>query len=162
MKKELCLHSNCWRSFGFPESRSTWRLIFLTNSRLQAKEFGEAEVWMNERLMRAAPGQFAEFVTAFEETQTTKQKAKLKRRNEPIPLWLVWKFEGDFTLWNLMVKKEFPYNVEPIIYGKELRSRKGAKRSLRTIKAVMLEVNYLWIQPIISSFFGNTNFHWQI
>lgn len=32
---------------------------------LQAKEFGEAEVWMNERLMRAAPQYFAEFITAF-------------------------------------------------------------------------------------------------
>ena len=34
---------------------------------LQAKEFGEAEVWMNERLMRVAPSSFAKFVTAFEE-----------------------------------------------------------------------------------------------
>ena len=33
----------------------------------QAKEFGEAEVWMNERLMRVAPSSFAKFVTAFEE-----------------------------------------------------------------------------------------------
>ena len=33
----------------------------------QAKEFGEAEVWMNERLMRAAPSCFARFITAFED-----------------------------------------------------------------------------------------------
>ena len=33
----------------------------------QAKEFGEAEVWMNERLMRAAPKCFAQFITAFED-----------------------------------------------------------------------------------------------
>ena len=36
---------------------------------LQAKEFGEAEVWMNERLMRAAPQYFAEFITAFEDSE---------------------------------------------------------------------------------------------
>ena len=34
---------------------------------VQAKEFGEAEVWMNERLMRAAPQYFAQFITAFED-----------------------------------------------------------------------------------------------
>ena len=36
---------------------------------MQAKEFGEAEVWMNERLMRAAPQYFAEFITAFEDSE---------------------------------------------------------------------------------------------
>ena len=36
---------------------------------VQAKEFGEAEVWMNERLMRAAPQYFAEFITAFEDNE---------------------------------------------------------------------------------------------
>lgn len=109
---------------------------------IQAKEFGEAEVWMNERLMRAAPGAFAEFVTAFEETQTAKQRAKLKARNEPIPLWLVWKFEGDYTLWNLMIKKEFPYNVEELLFGDTIDLPKGPQRALITIKAVMLEVNF--------------------
>ena len=49
---------------------------------VQAKEFGEAEVWMNERLMRAAPRQFAEFVTAFEDRDA------LARRGAE-PLWLV-------------------------------------------------------------------------
>ena len=33
----------------------------------QAKEFGEAEVWMNERLSRHAPGACAEFITAFKD-----------------------------------------------------------------------------------------------
>ena len=47
----------------------------------QAKEFGEAEVWMNERLMRAAPRQFAEFVTAFEDRDAAPRRAE--------PLWLV-------------------------------------------------------------------------
>ena len=58
----------------------------------QAKEFGEAEVWMNERLMRSAPNGFAQFVTAFEEAEPGKAG----------PLWLVWRYEGDFTLADLM------------------------------------------------------------
>lgn len=33
----------------------------------KAKEFGEAEVWMNERLMRLPKRCCAEFITAFEE-----------------------------------------------------------------------------------------------
>ncbi len=33
---------------------------------LQAKEFGEAEVWMNERMMRTGGNHVAEFITAFQ------------------------------------------------------------------------------------------------
>ena len=48
---------------------------------LQAKEFGEAEVWMNERLMRAAPQYFAEFITAFEdgEQRSMPQRGPVRR-----------------------------------------------------------------------------------
>ena len=47
---------------------------------------------MNERLMRSAPNGFAQFVTAFEEAESGKAG----------PLWLVWRYEGDFTLADLM------------------------------------------------------------
>ena len=47
---------------------------------------------MNERLMRSAKTHFAEFVTAFEEAIPGKTG----------PLWLVWRYEGDFTLSDLM------------------------------------------------------------
>lgn len=59
---------------------------------LQAKEFGVPEVWMNERLMRIAPKSFAEFLYAFEETSS--KGADL--------LWLVWRYEGDYTLFDLL------------------------------------------------------------
>lgn len=58
----------------------------------QAKEFGEAEVWMNERLMRAAPQYFAEFITAFEdgEQRTAPQRGPVSQPspdyNESAPL----------------------------------------------------------------------------
>ena len=48
----------------------------------QAKEFGEAEVWMNERLMRYAPQACAEFITAFVESDKPNS-----------PLWLIWLYE---------------------------------------------------------------------
>lgn len=47
---------------------------------------------MNERLMRSAPDGFAQFVTAFEEADPGKVG----------PLWLVWRYEGAFTLADLM------------------------------------------------------------
>lgn len=101
---------------------------------LQAKEFGEAEVWMNERLMRAAPGCFAEFLTAFEaEEKTSKGKA-------PEPLWLVWQYEGDYTLFDLMQKKDFPYNMEPLLLGQELDMPKGPQRKAVTISIIMQQV----------------------
>ena len=53
---------------------------------MQAKEFGEAEVWMNERLMRVAPVSVAEFITAFEEPRP---ETKRRKSAAPEPLWLV-------------------------------------------------------------------------
>ena len=64
----------------------------------QANEFGEAEVWMNERLMRSAPKGFASFVTAFEGAPSGNRATAGK----PAPLWLVWRYEGNFTLADLM------------------------------------------------------------
>ena len=92
---------------------------------------------MNERLMRAAPGRFAEFVTAFEERPS---EAKGRKSKQPNPLWLIWKFEGDWTLWNLMQKRDFPYNIEGLLLGQEVDLPKGPQRSLLTIRLVMTEV----------------------
>ena len=100
----------------------------------QANEFGEAEVWMNERLMRAAPGCFAEFLTAFEAEETT------SKNKGPEPLWLIWQYEGDYTLWDLMQKKDFPYNLEQTLLGRELDMPKGPQRKAVTISLVMQQV----------------------
>ena len=101
---------------------------------LQAKEFGEAEVWMNERLMRSAPGCFAEFITAFEAEETT------SKNKGPEPLWLIWQYEGDYTLWDLMQKKDFPYNLEQALLGRELDMPKGPQRKAVTLSLVMQQV----------------------
>jgi serine/threonine protein kinase len=67
----------------------------------RAKGFGEAEVWMNERCMRACPSSIAQFITAFGETE-----------NIGDPLWICWVYEGDTTLWSAMQKRDFPFNIE--------------------------------------------------
>ena len=93
---------------------------------------------MNERLMRAAPGKFAQFVTAFEERPP---EGKNKSRNkQPNPLWLIWKYEGDWTLSNLMQKRDFPYNLETLLLGQEVDLPRGPQRAILTIRLVMLEV----------------------
>ena len=119
---------------------------------------------MNERLMRAAPGRFAEFVTAFEEAAPEpKSKSKSKFKNTPNLLWLVWKFEGDWTLWNLMQKRDFPYNLEPLLLGQEVDLPKGPQRSILTIRLVMLEVRFKGCNckficfPVVAVSFGMPN-----
>lgn len=92
---------------------------------------------MNERLMRAAPGCFAEFLTAFEAEETPS-----KNNKAPEPLWLIWQYEGDYTLWDLMQKKDFPYNMEPLLLGQELDMPKGPQRKAVTISIIMQQVSY--------------------
>lgn len=48
---------------------------------------------MNERMMRWAPQSAAEFITAFSDG----------RAEFGDPTWLVWAYEGDYTLADLMV-----------------------------------------------------------
>jgi len=96
----------------------------------KAQEFGEAEVWMNERLMRSPGRSCAEFIAAFEQ----------KEKSGTDPLWIIWKYEGDYTLWDLMQKRNFPYNLEPLLLGKELDMPAGPYRQMITIKLVMKQV----------------------
>lgn len=56
----------------FPVSRRNASLNAVSQ---QAKEFGQAEAWMNERLMRLGGKHAAEFITAFDETLTQRVPA---------------------------------------------------------------------------------------
>ncbi|PNW87375.1 hypothetical protein CHLRE_02g120250v5 [Chlamydomonas reinhardtii] len=109
----------------------------------KAKEFGEAEVWMNERMSRVAGHHVAEFVTAFDESLNVPLPAAAGKRAAPVQptspldansIWLVWVYEGDNTLSSLMERREWPYNLEPLLFGRELRAPRGPVRELVTIK----------------------------
>lgn len=52
----------------------------------------------------------------------------------------VWQYEGDYTLWDLMQKKDFPYNMEPLLLGGELDLPKGPRRKALTIQLVLQQV----------------------
>jgi len=75
----------------------------------RATDYGEAEYWMNSRLQIACPGACADYVYCFEGPPANKGD------DEP-SLWLVWKYEGRQTLFDLMKEKNFPYNVEPFLF----------------------------------------------
>jgi hypothetical protein len=49
-------------------------------------------------------------------------------------------FTLQFTLYDMMTKREFPYNVEPILLGRELRLQKDKRRRLVTLKLVMQQL----------------------
>ena len=51
------------------------------------------QAWMNERMMRWAPKSAAEFITAFSDGNAQFGDST----------WLVWTYEGDYTLADLMV-----------------------------------------------------------
>eukprot|EP00798_Chlamydomonas_sp_ICE-L_P022287 gene22287-29365_t len=103
----------------------------------KAKEFGEAEVWMNERMMRVDGAEHcAELVAAFD------QRDGAGPGTSPLDsdIWLVWKFEGDNTLNDVMEKRDFPYNMETILLGRELNLPKGPRRRLVTVKLALKQL----------------------
>ena len=58
------------------------------------------------------------------------------------PLWLVWRYEGDYTLYDLMQKKDWPYNLEPLLFGRELNIPKGPERRWLSLRVVMKQAGH--------------------
>ncbi|XVE85974.1 hypothetical protein DITRI_Ditri17bG0135000 [Diplodiscus trichospermus] len=93
----------------------------------KATEYGAVEIWMNERVRRACASSCADFVYGFLESSS-------KKGGE---YWLVWRFEGEATLADLMQSKEFPYNVETMILGEVQNLPKGLERENQIIQTIM-------------------------
>ncbi|KAG6398952.1 hypothetical protein SASPL_140424 [Salvia splendens] len=93
----------------------------------KATEYGAVEIWMNERVRRACANSCADFMYGFLETSA-------KKGSE---YWLIWKFEGESTLADLVQSKEFPYNVEALILDKVQDMPKGIERENRIIQTIM-------------------------
>ena len=49
----------------------------------------------------------------------------------------MWQYEGDFTLYDLMQKKDWPYNLEPLLLGRELDLPRSPRRRWATLRLVM-------------------------
>ncbi|KAB1200314.1 Serine/threonine-protein kinase STN8, chloroplastic [Morella rubra] len=98
-----------------------------------AEECGELEEWFNYRLSRAAPEACAEFLGSFVAEETTSQFTKGGK-------WLVWKFEGDRNLADYMKDRNFPLNLEPIMFGRVLQGVDSVERNALIIKQVMRQI----------------------
>ncbi|XP_006655552.2 serine/threonine-protein kinase STN7, chloroplastic [Oryza brachyantha] len=98
----------------------------------KATEYGAVEIWMNERVRRACASSCADFIYGFRES-----KAKGKGADE---YWLIWRYEGEDTLFDLMQSKEFPYNVETKILGDVQNLPKGVARENKIIQTVMRQL----------------------
>ena len=97
----------------------------------KATEFGEAEVWMNERIMRSSPEIAATYITAFPDGPEPRPGD---------PLWLMWEFEGNKTLGDMMKVREFPRNTEVYLFGKSLSVLPGPNRRAASIRVIMKQV----------------------
>ncbi|XP_043715877.1 serine/threonine-protein kinase STN7, chloroplastic-like [Telopea speciosissima] len=96
----------------------------------KATEYGAVEIWMNERVRRACTNSCADFVYGFLESSSKKEGE----------YWLIWRFEGEATLTDLMLSKEFPYNVETMILGEVQDLPKGLERESRIIQTIMRQL----------------------
>ncbi|KAF9618258.1 hypothetical protein IFM89_000893 [Coptis chinensis] len=96
----------------------------------RASEYGAVEIWMNERVRRACANSCADFVYGFLEKSS-------KKGDE---YWLIWRFEGDTTLADFMLSKEFPYNVEAMILKEAQDLPKGLERENRIIQTIMRQL----------------------
>ena len=96
----------------------------------KATEYGAVEIWMNERVRRACASSCADFVYGFLE-------GSKKKGGE---YWLIWRYEGESTLSDLMQSKDFPYNVETMILGKVQDMPKGLERENRIIQTIMRQI----------------------
>ncbi|PRQ40422.1 putative protein kinase Group-Pl-4 family [Rosa chinensis] len=96
----------------------------------KATEYGAVEIWMNERVRRACANSCADFKYGFLESSSKKEAE----------YWLIWRFEGETTLYDLMQSKDFPYNVETMILGKVQDLPKGLERENRIIQTIMRQI----------------------
>ncbi|XP_010244545.1 PREDICTED: serine/threonine-protein kinase STN8, chloroplastic isoform X2 [Nelumbo nucifera] len=98
-----------------------------------AEECGDFEEWFNYRLSRAAPETCAEFLGSFVADKTSSQFTKGGK-------WLVWKFEGDRSLADYMKDRNFPLNLESIMFGRVLQGLDSLQRNSLIIKQIMRQI----------------------
>jgi serine/threonine protein kinase len=55
-------------------------------------------------------------------------------------VWLVWRDEGEATLWDCMRGRDFPFNLEPLLLERPLRLKQDKRRRLVTLKLVLAQV----------------------
>ena len=52
----------------------------------------------------------------------------------------MWQYEGNDTLWDMLQKRDFPYNLEPLLLGRTLDIAKSHRRRLISIRLILRQV----------------------
>ncbi|XP_024625991.1 serine/threonine-protein kinase STN8, chloroplastic isoform X2 [Medicago truncatula] len=94
-----------------------------------AKEFGDYEEWFNYRLSRAAPETCAKFLGSFVADKTNSQFTKGLSISQ-----------GDRTLADYMTDKNFPSNLESVMFRNALQGIDSSKRNALIIKQIMRQI----------------------
>ena len=56
-------------------------------------------------------------------------------------LWLVWRYEGDYTLFDLLQKRDWPYNAEALMRGRSMPSQnRSPRRKLAIVRSIMKSI----------------------
>ena len=76
----------------------------------------------------------------------------LRQGNPQAPGVQVWQYEGNDTLWDVMQKRDFPYNLEPLLLGRTLDIAKSHRRRLISIRLILRQV-----RPLRACAFGPYN-----
>ncbi|GJP54904.1 hypothetical protein CLOM_g13918 [Closterium sp. NIES-68] len=109
----------------------------------RATEFGDVELWMNERVRRACPDVCAEFLGGFMEKAGKKKTGWMDPSSSAAAtsdeVWLVWKYEGDSTFADVLVDRDYPYNIEQTLFGKNapVDEPRGPERELQVAREIM-------------------------
>ena len=122
----------------------------------EAREYGQAEVWMNERASRAAGEYVAKFRGTFaEDPPPTRGNGGLGQLmkggdgeeeedvgGEEGPLWLLWEYESEETLRSLLKSPDFPYDVEEAVLGVSYEGKlpRGPARALLTTRVICKQI----------------------
>jgi len=96
-----------------------------------AREAGDVELYMNRRVMRAAPDTIPKFLGTL---KTGAEGSNMEQR------WLVWEFSGDDTLQDVMASRNFPFNLEERLFGSRLKNRDPEEKAQLIVKKLAYQL----------------------
>jgi len=96
-----------------------------------ARDAGDVEVYMNRRVARANPSSIAPFLGTIN-TGTTGSNTQQR--------WIVWKYAGDQTLEDIVKARNFPLNMEQMLFKDRLKGKSEEERRNLIIKKLMYKV----------------------
>ncbi|KAM0825748.1 hypothetical protein ACQ4PT_069352 [Festuca glaucescens] len=99
-----------------------------------AKECGDYEEWFNYRMARAAPESCADFMGSFVADRTSRSSSRAASGSSGSSRY------GDRTLANYVTDRNFPSNMETLMFGRALRGVDSLTSGALVVKQVMRQL----------------------